>query len=185
MLKIRRSHRPSYLKHGNPHTWERQSLYWDGARISITSFFSLSYYIHWLQSKHVLAERHFNNIFRVTLYKQLKHLLTIFYCQGFICTTAWTKRCLNICFYNTFPKLDLGCGLLKLHSLIYPRTKFSILQKYLQHINFDWVAAIPVKYERYIRQLIPILAMLKTEENSGTEESGSVTPTPWSTKCEE
>ena len=23
--------RPSYLQHGNPHTWERRSLYWDGA----------------------------------------------------------------------------------------------------------------------------------------------------------
>ena len=24
--------RPSYLEHGNPHTWERHSLYWDGAQ---------------------------------------------------------------------------------------------------------------------------------------------------------
>ena len=31
MLKIRRSHRPSYLYHGDPHTWEIRSLYWDGA----------------------------------------------------------------------------------------------------------------------------------------------------------
>ena len=23
--------RPSYLQHGNPHTWERRSLYWDGS----------------------------------------------------------------------------------------------------------------------------------------------------------
>ena len=28
--------RPSYLQHGNPHTWERRSLYWDGTQI--TSF---------------------------------------------------------------------------------------------------------------------------------------------------
>ena len=33
MLKIRRSHRPSYLWHGNPQTWERRSLYWDGALV--------------------------------------------------------------------------------------------------------------------------------------------------------
>ena len=26
--------RPSYLKHGNPPTWERRSLYWDGAQIT-------------------------------------------------------------------------------------------------------------------------------------------------------
>ena len=26
--------RPSYLYHGNHHTWERRSLYWDGAQIS-------------------------------------------------------------------------------------------------------------------------------------------------------
>ena len=25
--------RPSYLYHGNPHTWERQSLYWDGVQL--------------------------------------------------------------------------------------------------------------------------------------------------------
>ena len=25
--------RPSYLKHGNPHTWKRWSLYWDGALV--------------------------------------------------------------------------------------------------------------------------------------------------------
>ena len=30
MLKIRRSHRSSYLLHGDPHTWKRRSLYWDG-----------------------------------------------------------------------------------------------------------------------------------------------------------
>ena len=28
--------RPSYLKHGNPHTWDKQSLYWDGALVHIT-----------------------------------------------------------------------------------------------------------------------------------------------------
>ena len=28
--------RPSYLKHGNPHTWERPSLYWDGAQVFLT-----------------------------------------------------------------------------------------------------------------------------------------------------
>ena len=27
--------RPSYLKHGNPHTWERRSLYWDGALVPL------------------------------------------------------------------------------------------------------------------------------------------------------
>ena len=26
--------RPSYLNHGNPHTWERRSLYWNGAQFS-------------------------------------------------------------------------------------------------------------------------------------------------------
>ena len=25
--------RPSYLYHGNPHIWERRSLYWDGAQV--------------------------------------------------------------------------------------------------------------------------------------------------------
>ena len=25
--------RPSYLQHGNPYTWERRSLYWDGAQV--------------------------------------------------------------------------------------------------------------------------------------------------------
>ena len=35
MLKIRRSYRPSYLQHGNPHTWERRSLYWDGALTTV------------------------------------------------------------------------------------------------------------------------------------------------------
>ena len=32
--------RPSYLKRGNPHTWERRSLYWDGALNQIKTNFS-------------------------------------------------------------------------------------------------------------------------------------------------
>ena len=30
--------RSSFLQHGNPHTWERWSLYWDGAMVSIWCF---------------------------------------------------------------------------------------------------------------------------------------------------
>ena len=31
-VKAKTVSRPSYLEHGNPHTWERLSLYWDGAQ---------------------------------------------------------------------------------------------------------------------------------------------------------
>ena len=43
--------RPSYLQHGNPYTWERQSLYWDGALVIFITYAEPS--THWGRVTHI------------------------------------------------------------------------------------------------------------------------------------
>ena len=76
-----------------------------------------------------------------------------------------------------------GGGGMKLRSLIYLQTKFSILQKYQPyylnhiHVHSNWAAARPTNYARDIQYPTCVLTMAKGTENNGTEGIGLVTPT--------
>ena len=85
-----------------------------------------------------------------------------------------------------FCNIGPGAGVTKLRSLISPQAKISILQKYLlkslmafilDRCHCSWAAATAVKYKCGIQLPTLEFKVLKNQENDGTEEINSVTPT--------
>ena len=85
-----------------------------------------------------------------------------------------------------FCNIGPGAWVTKLRSLISPQAKISIWQKYpskslmafvLDRCHCSWAAATAVKYKCGIPLLTLGFNVLKNQENDGTEEINSVTPT--------
>ena len=59
--------RPSYLWYGNPHTWERWSLYWDGALVAKhMSFYKYGYIVRYQITGFIIPKPHFYYLFNLT-----------------------------------------------------------------------------------------------------------------------
>ena len=114
MLKIRRSHRPSYLWHGNPHTWERPSLYWNRALV-------------------LRPEYHGNPWYRLFAVPVVHDEGVLLYVQSYLTCTELSQNC-------TFHVIAFSCG--KRWSYVqyweHLMTLFSLTGSFCAEQNIKW-----------------------------------------------